>query len=91
MRSFFNPDTTINIPRLLEILAKSLESKAPTRFILVIPKQNILSKHFLEIASLSPRCPLFDFEYSAAKVAAPCAMSIVLGVNKHSMATDPIH
>jgi hypothetical protein len=84
---FQPPDSKVHIPRLLELLAGSLESKAPTRFIVVVPKQNVLPKPFLEIASLSPRSPLFDFEYSEAKVAS----SIVLGINKHSMATDPIN
>jgi hypothetical protein len=43
---FQPPDSKMNIPRLLEILAGSLESKTPTRFLLVIPKQNILPKSF---------------------------------------------
>ena len=78
---FQPPDSQISIPRLLEILAGSLESKAPTRFILIIPKQSVLSKPFLEVASLSPRCPLFSIEYSTAKAPSPCAMSIVLGMS----------
>ena len=87
---FQPPDSSIKLQHLLELLAGSLESNAPTRFVIVIPKQSTLPKPFLELASLSPRCPLFSFEYSVAKVASPCEMSIILGANKQSMATDPI-
>jgi hypothetical protein len=88
---FQPPGNNINFQGLLGILAKSLESKQPTRFVIVIPKQSTLPKPFLEIASLSPRCPLFSFEYSVAKLTSPCAISIVFGANKQSMATDPIN
>ena len=87
---FQPPDSSIKLQHLLELLAGSLESNAPTRFVIVIPKQSTLPKPFLELASLSPRCPLFSFEYSVAKVASPCEMSIILGANKQSMSTDPI-
>ena len=43
---FQPPDSKMNIPRLLELLVESLESKAPTRFLLVIPKQNSLPNLF---------------------------------------------
>ena len=88
---FQPPDSTINFQGLLRILARSLESKAPTRFVIIIPKQKTLPTPFLEIASLSPRCPLFSFEYSVARETLPCEMTIVFGANKQSMATDPIN
>ena len=87
---FQPPDNNINIQGLLEILAESLETSFPTRFVLVIPKQVVLPPHFLEIATLAPRCPLFSYDYSVASINSPCSMSIILACNKESMAIDPI-
>ena len=55
MLSFSNPLTTqVNIQGLLEILTESLETKSPTRFVAVVPKQEILPNLCLEIATLGP-------------------------------------
>ena len=84
------PENNVNIQGLLEILAESLETKLPTRFLLIIPEQKSLPSHFLKIATLDPRCPLFSYDYSVAREILPCSMSIVLALNKESMAIDPI-
>ena len=39
---FQPPHTQVNIQGLLEILTESLETKSPTRFVAVVPKQEIL-------------------------------------------------
>jgi len=90
--SFFfqAPNDNINIQRLLEILSESLDSIRPSRFVLVIPKQKSLPKHFLDIATFAPTSPLFSYDYSEATTA-PCAMSLILATNKESMAIDPIN
>ena len=74
---FQAPNDNINIQRLLEILSESLDSIRPSRFVLVIPKQKSLPKHFLVIATFAPTSPLFSYDYSKATLA-PCAMSLIL-------------
>ena len=65
-------------------------SKAPTRFIVVIPKQEKLpSSKFMEIASLHPPCPLIQSNGSFISLSS--TMTIILGLNKISMLTDPIN
>ena len=85
------PNTKVSIQGLLEILTESLETKTPTRFVLIVPKQEILPNSCLEIATLAPLCPLFSDPASDAKVEATCTMSILLIANKESMAIDPIN
>jgi hypothetical protein len=85
------PNTKVSIQGLLEILTESLETKTPTRFVLIVPKQEILPNSYLEIATLAPLCPLFSDPSSDAKVEATCTMSILLIANKESMAIDPIN
>ena len=88
---FHAPNSNINIQRLLEILSESMDSRLPSRFVLVVPKQEILPNHFLEIATFAPSCPLFSYDYSSARSPTPCAMSLILAANKESIAIDPIN
>jgi hypothetical protein len=87
---FQAPDSDINIQGLLRVLAESLESHAPTRFVLCIPKQEAIPTRFMEISTLDPGCPIFSYDYSTASKVAPYQMSILLGCNKESMTIDPI-
>jgi hypothetical protein len=84
------PDSNVNSQGLLEMLAESLETRVPTRFLLILPEQKSLPAQFLKIATLDPCCPLFNYDYSVARETLPCSMSIVLALNKESMAIDPI-
>src|SRR6185437_12929386 len=85
---FQPPHTQVNIQGLLEILTESLETKSPTRFVAIVPKQEILPNLCLEIATLGPLCPLFS---DNASVPSTCSMSILLIANKESRAIDPIN
>ena len=72
------------------MLAESLETRLPTRFLLILPEQKSLPSQFLKIATLDPGCPLFNYDYSVTRETLPCSMSIALALNKESMAIDPI-
>ena len=87
---FFQPPCSkVSINGLLNVLSECLESKAPTRFIVVIPKQEKLPSKFMEIASLHPPCPLIQSNDSFISLSS--TMTIILGLNKISMLTDPIN
>ena len=89
--SFFfqAPESKIKIQGLLETLSESLQSKAPSRFICVIPKQEILPSQFLDLVTFNIPSPLFVSPGSF--VSASSTMSIVLAMNKESMLIDPIN
>jgi hypothetical protein len=78
-----------SISGLLDMLGECLESKAPTRFILVLPKQEKLPAHFMELAILHPSCPLIKTDNNFIPLS--CTTTIILGLNKLSMLTDPIN
>ena len=86
---FHERDSKLKTQGLLDLLSKSLQSKAPTRFICVIPKQENLPSQFLEIVNFKASAPLFvsngQFALSLLD------MSVVLAMNKESMITDPIN
>ena len=85
------PNNNIKIQGLMEILMESLESRLPSRFVLVIPKQASLPKEFLELASFDDSHSLFTYDPRTARTVTPCAMSLILAANKESMARDPIN
>jgi hypothetical protein len=49
---FHGPNDKINTHGLLEVLAESLATNLPTRFVCLIPRQALLPSHFLELAVL---------------------------------------
>ena len=61
------PDSNVNSQGLLKMLAESLETKIPTRFLILLPEQKSLPTQFLKIATLDPSCPLFNYDYSATR------------------------
>ena len=67
---------------LLEILSEALESKAPSRFLCIIPKQETLPSYFLELATFNPSSPLLLNKHLDVP------MSMILAMNKESMLTD---
>ena len=81
---FQAPGTPFCIQGLLEILSEALQSKAPSRFLCILPKPEHLPSHFLELATFSPASPIFQ------NANLNCTMSIILAMNKESMLTDPI-
>ena len=87
---FLAPTTEINFQGLLEVLCETLQSKAPSRFLCVIPKFTKLPSQFLEIATFSANAPLFSSCHGDL-ISTPFTISIVLAMNKESMLTDPIN
>ena len=75
---------------LLETLMESLDTKDPTRCVCMIPRQDTLPSFALEVATFPAGSPLFGYDYSTGSLA-PCAMSIILVLNKESLAIDPIN
>src|SRR5690242_12341856 len=69
---------------LLETLMESLDTQDPTRCVCVIPKQDTLPSFALEVATFPAGSPLFGYDSSTGSLA-PCAMSIILVLNKESL------
>ena len=69
---------------------ESLDTKDPTRCVCVIPKQDTLPSFALEVATFPAGSPLFGYDSSTGSLA-PCAMSIILVLNKESLAIDPMN
>jgi hypothetical protein len=78
----------VNTQGLFEVLAESLCTNLPTRFVCLVPCQEKLPPHFLEIAVIHPNAPLFGFHSDRLST---CSMSIILAANKESLQTDPIN
>ena len=74
---------------LLDILAESLNTKMPTRFVCLIPSQEFLPKPFLELISFRPGSPLFGYDQHNPGALAPCAC-LWSWPNKESLLVDPI-
>ena len=87
---FHGPDDRINTKGLLEVLAESLASKLPTRFVCMVPSQENLPSNFLELAIIHPGAPLYGF-IGSKDCLATCPMSIILAANKESLQVDPIN
>ena len=58
----------VNTQGLFEVLAESLCTNLPTRFVCIVPCQEKLPPHFLEIAVIHPNAPLdsiaTDFQHA---------------------------
>jgi hypothetical protein len=87
---FHGPDDRINTKGLLEVLAESLATKLPTRYVCLVPSQEKLPPNFLELAIIHPGAPLFGFNGSEGCLST-CPMSIILAANKESLQVDPIN
>ena len=86
--TFFFHDSKLKTQGFLDLLSKALKSKAPSRFICVIPKEEKLPPQFLELVTLKTSAPLFIS--NGKLVASLSEMSIVLAMNKESTLIDPI-
>jgi hypothetical protein len=87
---FHGPDDRVNTKGLLEVIAESLATKLPTRYVCLVPSQEKLPPNFLELAIIRPGAPLYDFNSSEACLST-CSMSIILAANKESLQVDPIN
>ena len=67
-----------------------IQKKDRTRCVCLIPKQDTLPSFALEVATFPAGSPLFGYDSSSGSLA-PCAMSIILVLNKESLAIDPSH
>ena len=72
------------------MLAESLVTNLPTRFVCLVPRQENLPPHFLELAILQSGSPLFGFDRTEGCLSS-CPMSIILAANKESLQVDPIN
>src|SRR5438552_2360365 len=59
---FRAPNHSADTQGLLGIIAESLETKAPTRAVCLIPKQENLPHSFLELFTIQASCPLFGYD-----------------------------
>ena len=73
----------------MDVLNEALQPKLASRFLCVIPQQDKLPPHFLELVTFKPSSPLLSRNGSISPTTA--TMSIVLAMNKESMLTDPIN
>ncbi len=87
---FHGPNDKINTRGLLDVLAESLATNLPTRFVCLVPHQEILPSRFLEVAVLHQGTPLFGF-HRDEKCLSNCSMSLILAANKESLQIDPIN
>ena len=87
---FHGPDDRINTKGLLEVLAESLVTKLPTRYVCLVPSQEKLPSNFLELAIIHPGAPLYGCNGSEGCLST-CPMSIILAANKESLQVDPIN
>jgi hypothetical protein len=89
--SFFfqPPGTQTNIRELMNVLNEALQPKLPSRFLCVIPQQDKLPPHFLELVTFKTSSPLLSRNGNISPTLA--TMSLVLAMNKESMLTDPIN
>jgi hypothetical protein len=87
---FHGPKDSINFQGLLGVLSESLCTNQPTRFVCLIPSQEKLPSHFLELAIIDCNAPLFGSNIDLG-CRPECAMSIILGANKESLQIDPIN
>ena len=78
---FHERDGKLKTLGLLDLLTKSMESKAPTRFVCVIPKEEKLPPQFLELVTFKTSSPLF---VSDGQFVPSSEMSLVLASNKES-------
>ena len=65
-----------------------MQSKAPSRFVCVISKEENLPPQFLELVTFRSSAPLFVSNNQFARSVSD--MSIVLAINKESLIIDPI-
>ena len=86
---FHGPKDRVNTQGLLEVLSESLASNLPTRFVCLVPSQDKLPSHFLELATLHPGSPLSGVGDEGCY--SECSMSIILAANKESLQIDPIN
>ena len=75
---------TLSTLGLLEVLSESLATNLPTRFVCLIPSQDKLPSHFLELATIDHNAPLFGFKKDASCLS-QCTMSIVLASSTQSI------
>jgi hypothetical protein len=87
---FHGPNDKINTHGLLEVLAESLATNLPTRFVCLIPRQALLPSHFLELAVLHDGIPLFGF-HADEKCRSNGSMSLILAANKESLQVDTVN
>ena len=80
----------MNTQGLLAVLSESLATNLPTRFVCLVPSQEKLPPHFLELAVIQRSAPLFGFNYDE-KCLSTCSMSIILAANKESLQVDPVN
>src|SRR6185295_3379420 len=79
---FHGPKDKVNTQGLLEVVSESLTTNLPTRFICLVPSQEKLPPHFLELATIPNSAQLFGVGSDS--------MSIILAANKESLQVDPI-
>ncbi len=87
---FHGPNDKICTHGLLAVLAESLATSLPTRFVCLVPRQELLPSHFLELAVLHAGLPLFGF-HGDERCLSNCSMSLILAANKESLQVDPIN
>lgn len=87
---FHGQHDQINTQGLLEVFAESLDTNQPTRFVCLVPSQDKLPPHFLELATFRSGAPLFGLN-GTDKCISEFSMSIVLAANKESLQVDPIN
>jgi len=87
---FHGPNDKISTHGLLTVLAESLATSLPTRFVCLVPRQELLPSHFLELAVLHAGLPLFGFP-GDERCLSNCSMSLILAANKESLQVDPIN
>src|SRR6185312_6066331 len=87
---FHGPNDKISTHGLLTVLAESLATSLPTRFVCLVPRQELLPSHFLELAVLHAGLPLFGF-HGDERCLSNCSMSLILAANKESLQVDPIN
>jgi len=80
---FHGPKDKVNTQGLLEVVSESLTTNLPTRFICLVPSQEKLPPHFLELATIPNSAQLFGVGSDS--------MSIILAANKESLQVDPIN
>jgi hypothetical protein len=83
---FHGPKDKVITQGLLEVVSESLATNLPTRFVCLVPSQDKLPPHFLELATIQRSAPLFGDSDEHL-----CSMSIILAANKESLQADPIN
>jgi hypothetical protein len=87
---FHGPKDHINTQGLLQVLSEALNTNLPTRFVCLVPSQEKIPSHFLELATFHQGSPLFG-GFGTTDFASTCPMSLILAANKESLLIDPIN